>query len=229
MSAADHVQSAPAAGTLVWVDDPAGIDAYALARVVGGEGADVRVQPLAAGAPAYSVRCASCWLANAQGEEAADVTALLHSNEPTLLHNVSERYAAGRIYSRVGRVLLSINPLRPLPGEYAESAMAAYRAEGSGGTTLPPHLFAIGEAAYRSVAAAGVSASIIVSGESGAGKTEASKQLLRYLCVNTTRADPISARTSAYSAYLVLRLALVTFAWDLRLICGRSKYIYVYV
>ena len=37
MSAADHVQSAPAAGTLVWVDGPAGDDAYALARFVGGD------------------------------------------------------------------------------------------------------------------------------------------------------------------------------------------------
>ena len=79
-------------------------------------------------------------------------------------------------------MLISLNPNRPLPHEYGEAQMEAYRRGARGdGVRRRPHLYGVGEAAFLAVTRHGTPASVIVSGESGAGKTEASKHLLRYL------------------------------------------------
>ena len=84
------------------------------------------------------------------------------------------------MYTSAGsRVLISLNPNRPLPSAYDEERMEVHRRGALRG--VRPHLFAVAEAAYRAVVRHGTAASVIVSGESGAGKTEASKHLLRYL------------------------------------------------
>jgi myosin-6 len=69
-----------------------------------------------------------------------------------------------------------------LNGLYSSETIEEYRGKSLG--TMPPHIFAIADKAYRDMKRNNESQSIIVSGESGAGKTECQKCVLRYLCEN---------------------------------------------
>ncbi|KAI6206100.1 Myosin motor domain-containing protein [Aphelenchoides besseyi] len=89
---------------------------------------------------------------------------------------------AKKIYTYVGNILISINPYELLPDLYSAETIREYRGRSLG--LLPPHIFAIADKAYRDMRRTGASQSIVVSGESGAGKTECQKYVLRYLCEN---------------------------------------------
>ncbi|KAI6210984.1 Myosin motor domain-containing protein [Aphelenchoides besseyi] len=107
---------------------------------------------------------------------------LMFLNEGTLLHNCRLRYDRKKIYTYVGNILISINPYELLPDLYSAETIREYRGRSLG--LLPPHIFAIADKAYRDMRRTGASQSIVVSGESGAGKTECQKYVLRYLCEN---------------------------------------------
>ncbi|CAD5209205.1 unnamed protein product [Bursaphelenchus xylophilus] len=116
------------------------------------------------------------------GKDVDDNCALMYLNEGTLLENCKTRYSRKQIYTYVANILISINPYECLPDLYSTNAIAAYRGKSLG--TLPPHVFAIADKAYRDMKRHKESQSIIVSGESGAGKTETQKSILKYLCEN---------------------------------------------
>lgn len=111
-----------------------------------------------------------------------DCCGLMYLNEATLLNNLKLRYASGKIYTYVANILISVNPYEKIDGLYSSEQIKAYRGRSLG--TLPPHIYAIADKAYKEMRRAKTSQSIIVSGESGAGKTETQKAVLRYLCEN---------------------------------------------
>lgn len=76
-----------------------------------------------------------------------------------------------------GSIIVSINPYRAIEGLYTAAAASAYNGKEIG--ALPPHVFALGDAAYRSMLSFRQDQALIISGESGAGKTEATKLLLQ--------------------------------------------------
>ncbi|MBA0671781.1 hypothetical protein Goklo_023993, partial [Gossypium klotzschianum] len=78
-----------------------------------------------------------------------------------------------------GNILIAVNPFQRLPHLYDTHMMEQYKGATFG--ELSPHVFAVGDAAYRAMINEGKSNSILVSGESGAGKTETTKMLMRYL------------------------------------------------
>ena len=108
-----------------------------------------------------------------------DNAALSELSEHSLLANLSARYGADAIYTYTGTVLMALNPYKQLPGLYAADSMDAYRGRALG--VLPPHVYAMAERARRAVVTDGTDQSIVVSGESGAGKTETNKHLMQYL------------------------------------------------
>ncbi|KAI6240417.1 Myosin head [Aphelenchoides fujianensis] len=112
---------------------------------------------------------------------------LMFLNEGTLLHNIRARYEQKKIYTYVGNILVSVNPYEPLPALYAAPNIREYRGRSLG--VLPPHIFAVADKAFRDMRRTGASQSIVVSGESGAGKTECQKHVLRYLCENYADTD----------------------------------------
>ena len=116
-----------------------------------------------------------------------DNCSLLHLSEATLLHNTQLRFQRDEIYTLTGQIVTSLNPCKQLPALYDAAAMAATRAElnpGAGETKRDPtpHIFTVAEAAYSSMVEQKRNQSIVVSGVSGAGKTEANKYVMRYLC-----------------------------------------------
>jgi myosin-5 len=107
-----------------------------------------------------------------------DLTALSYMHEPAVLHNLHRRFDLGAIYTYTGTILIAVNPYAKLPGLYGPDMMAAYCNVPLG--KLSPHVYAIAEDAFRSMLRDERSQSILVSGESGAGKTETTKLLLQY-------------------------------------------------
>ncbi|KAA3486140.1 myosin-17 [Gossypium australe] len=107
------------------------------------------------------------------------MTKLSYLHEPGVLHNLAMRYELNEIYTYTGNILIAINPFQRLPHLYDTHMMEQYKGAGFG--ELSPHVFAVADVAYRAMINEGKSNSILVSGESGAGKTETTKMLMRYL------------------------------------------------
>ncbi|KAK4774724.1 hypothetical protein SAY86_009659 [Trapa natans] len=108
-----------------------------------------------------------------------DMTKLSYLHEPGVLHNLAMRYELNEIYTYTGNILIAVNPFQRLPHLYDTHMMEQYKGASFG--ELSPHVFAVADAAYRAMVNEGKSNSILVSGESGAGKTETTKMLMRYL------------------------------------------------
>ena len=117
-----------------------------------------------------------------------DLITLPHLHEPAILHALSDRFFRGKIYTWTGPVLIAVNPFQRLP-LYTNEILEAYRREGllsaqgmQSGTDLEPHVFAVADRSYRQMMSeARKSQSILISGESGAGKTESTKIVMLYL------------------------------------------------
>ncbi|XP_041007510.1 myosin-17-like isoform X2 [Juglans microcarpa x Juglans regia] len=108
-----------------------------------------------------------------------DMTKLSYLHEPGVLHNLATRYELNEIYTYTGNILIAVNPFQRLPHLYDTHMMEQYKGAAFG--ELSPHVFAVADAAYRAMINEEKSNSILVSGESGAGKTETTKMLMRYL------------------------------------------------
>ncbi|KAL8029121.1 hypothetical protein ABFX02_14G207300 [Erythranthe guttata] len=107
------------------------------------------------------------------------MTKLSYLHEPGVLHNLARRYQLNKIYTYSGGILIAINPFQRLPDLYDAHMMEQYKGAPLG--KLNPHVFAIADVAFRAMRYEGKSNSILVSGESGAGKTETTKMLMQYL------------------------------------------------
>lgn len=135
-----------------------------------------------------------------------DLIALSYLHEPAIMYCLQQRFLLDRIYTSTGPILLAVNPFKNL-GIYSAKTVTLYRDAGAAAKfnsdmvkKLPPHPFQIADNAYRNMVSnallnksllrsnpygeAGLVAqnqSILVSGESGAGKTETTKFIMRYL------------------------------------------------
>jgi myosin protein heavy chain len=107
-----------------------------------------------------------------------DMANLTWLNEASVLHNLTERYHAGLIYTYSGLFCVVINPYKYYP-IYSEKVVDMYR--GKKRIEMPPHVYAITDAAYRSMLHDKEDQSILCTGESGAGKTENTKKVIQYL------------------------------------------------
>ncbi|XP_069384888.1 unconventional myosin-Va isoform X4 [Paralichthys olivaceus] len=107
-----------------------------------------------------------------------DLTALSYLHEPAVLHNLKVRFIDSKlIYTYCGIVLVAINPYETLQ-IYGTDIINAYSGQNMG--DMDPHIFAVAEEAYKQMARDERNQSIIVSGESGAGKTVSAKYAMRY-------------------------------------------------
>ena len=120
-----------------------------------------------------------------------DLIELTHLHEPAVVHCLRTRYDGGEVYTSTGPILLACNPFRTVAGLYSAEMMRRYwqRQGDDGVDRRPPHAFGVADAAFRAMMRAfednrsgGIGdQSILVSGESGAGKTVTTKIVMRYL------------------------------------------------
>uniref|UniRef100_A0A8C5GSP3 Unconventional myosin-Vb-like n=1 Tax=Gouania willdenowi TaxID=441366 RepID=A0A8C5GSP3_GOUWI len=110
-----------------------------------------------------------------------DLTALSFLHEPAVLHNLRVRFLDySSIYTYCGIVLVAINPYEQLP-IYGEEVIDAY--SGQDMNDMEPHIFSVAENAYRTMGREERNQSIIISGESGSGKTVSAKFTMRFFAV----------------------------------------------
>jgi myosin heavy subunit len=114
-----------------------------------------------------------------------DMVKMEEVNDATILHNLKLRFLSDMVYTNIGTILVSVNPFKWIKNLYS-SEVAREHMMTTAGELASPHVFAISGAAFRGMLE-GNDQSIIISGESGAGKTEATKQCLHFFVEITRR------------------------------------------
>jgi len=114
-----------------------------------------------------------------------DMGELGHLNEPAVLHNLKKRYDVDLFHTYSGLFLVVVNPYKRLP-IYTNEIIDIYR--GRPRDKVAPHIFAISDAAYRAMIQTSTNQSMLITGESGAGKTENTKKVIQYLAAIAGRA-----------------------------------------
>ncbi|CAH2291982.1 myosin, heavy chain 7, cardiac muscle, beta [Pelobates cultripes] len=115
-----------------------------------------------------------------------DMAMMTHLNEPAVLFNLKERYAAWMIYTYSGLFCVTVNPYKWLP-VYNPEVVNAYR--GKKRQEAPPHIFSISDNAYQAMLTDRENQSILITGESGAGKTVNTKRVIQYFATIAASGD----------------------------------------
>ncbi|ROT40891.1 hypothetical protein SODALDRAFT_106970 [Sodiomyces alkalinus F11] len=121
-------------------------------------------------------------------EASDDLTNLSHLNEPAVLQAIRLRYLQKEIYTYSGIVLIATNPFAKVDSLYVPGMVQVYA--GRQRATQAPHLFAIAEEAFIDMIRSGKNQTIVVSGESGAGKTVSAKYIMRYFATREAPDNP---------------------------------------
>jgi len=111
-------------------------------------------------------------------EKCTDMSNLTFLNEASVLYNLKSRFQAGLIYTYSGLFCVAINPYKRLP-IYLDEVVQWYR--GKRRPEMPPHIFAIVDNAYQNMLIDHDNQSMLITGESGAGKTENTKKVIQYI------------------------------------------------
>ncbi|KAH8375739.1 hypothetical protein KR093_008372, partial [Drosophila rubida] len=169
-----------AQGDYIWIEPASGreFDVAIGARVISAEGRRIQVRDDDGDevwlAPERRIKAMHA--SSVQGVE--DMISLGDLHEAGILRNLLIRYKENLIYTYTGSILVAVNPYQILP-IYTGDQIKLYKERKIG--ELPPHIFAIGDNAYAHMKRYRQDQCIVISGESGAGKTESTKLILQYL------------------------------------------------
>uniref|UniRef100_A0A8U7P781 Unconventional myosin-VI n=1 Tax=Corvus moneduloides TaxID=1196302 RepID=A0A8U7P781_CORMO len=162
-------------GKPVWAPHPT--DGFQMGMIVDIGPDTLTIEPLNQKGKTFQAAISQVFPAEEDSKkDVEDNCSLMYLNEATLLHNIKVRYSKDRIYTYVANILIAVNPYFDIPKFYSSDTIKKYQGRSLG--TLPPHVFAIADKAFRDMKVLKMSQSIIVSGESGAGKTENTKFVL---------------------------------------------------
>ncbi|XP_039606317.1 myosin IEb [Polypterus senegalus] len=107
-----------------------------------------------------------------------DMVLLSKINDDAIVDNLKKRYMDDYIFTYIGPVLISVNPFKQLP-YFTEREIEIY--QGAAQYENPPHIYALADNMYRNMLIDGENQCVIISGESGAGKTVAAKYIMGYI------------------------------------------------
>ncbi|XP_070596975.1 unconventional myosin-Ib-like [Erythrolamprus reginae] len=119
----------------------------------------------------------------------ADMVLLEPLTEDTLMQNLKKRFEHQEIYTYIGNVVISLNPYKPLP-IYSAEKVEEYR--NCNFFAVQPHIYAIADDAYHSLKNQDKDQCILITGESGAGKTEASKLVMSYVAAVCGKGEEVN-------------------------------------
>jgi len=160
----------------VWVPDGEGGFDEAMIDTVDGDKVNVKV-----GWEPKTFKSAQVMQVNPpKMEKFDDVSNMTYLNEASVLWNLKSRYVAKLIYTYSGLFCVVINPYKRYP-IYTNRVVAMYI--GKRRNEVPPHLFAISEGAYQGMMHCSKDQSMLITGESGAGKTENTKKVITYFAI----------------------------------------------
>uniref|UniRef100_A0A8C5CMG5 Myosin X n=1 Tax=Gadus morhua TaxID=8049 RepID=A0A8C5CMG5_GADMO len=125
-----------------------------------------------------------------QGVE--DMATLDDLHDGAIMHNLHLRYQHRKIYTYIGSILAAVNPYQPVPELYGPDAVERYSRQHLG--AMEPHIYAVANECYRALWRRGHSQCVLISGESGAGKTESTKLILRFLSAMSQTSLEASSR-----------------------------------
>uniref|UniRef100_A0A8C3EY11 Myosin-7B n=1 Tax=Corvus moneduloides TaxID=1196302 RepID=A0A8C3EY11_CORMO len=128
-----------------------------------------------------------------------DVAMLTHLHEPAVLYNLKDRYRSWMIYTYSGLFCVTVNPYKWLP-VYNPEVVLAYR--GKKRQEAPPHIFSISDNAYQFMLTDRENQSILITGESGAGKTVNTKCVIQYYATIAASGDPATKKESRMKGML---------------------------
>ncbi|XP_003466776.4 unconventional myosin-X isoform X3 [Cavia porcellus] len=128
----------------------------------------------------------------AQEEGVDNMAALTELHAGSIMYNLFQRYKRNQIYTYIGSILASVNPYQPIAGLYEGAAVERYRRCHLG--ELPPHIFAVANECYRCLWKRQDNQCVLISGESGAGKTESTKLILKFLSAISQQALELSLK-----------------------------------
>ena len=132
------------------------------------------------------VELKSLFLLNKGSQEGFDdMVNMDNLNEAELLYNIQKRFEKNNIFTYVGPTLLAVNPFKLISDLFSEESLIKYQKKSSEpGFDLPtckPHIFAIAAKSYKQITETKKKQAIVISGESGAGKTEEAKFAMKFL------------------------------------------------
>jgi myosin-5 len=158
------------------------------------------------------------WAENIEGTlPPDDLISLTHLHEPSVVYCLKKRYDQDIIYTATGPILIALNPFKDIPKLYDDDTMGSYWKKGEkvdDSLELPPHVYGTADRAFRSMMRALYMShdaedesilsvlknqSILVSGESGAGKTVSTKHIMKYLATLSQRKAEHTKRRRAPS------------------------------
>jgi myosin heavy chain 6/7 len=178
-------QAATFDGKMVWVPK-AGVEGYAGVSVISATDEDVVVKH-ADGVTEETVKKSVCEQMNPpKYEKCPDMANLTYLNEGSILYNLRARFMQALIYTYSGLFCIAINPFRRLP-IYNDTCIKMFR--GKRKVEMPPHVFAIVDNAYQNMLQEHDNQSMLITGESGAGKTENTKKVIMYIA--KVAGDPV--------------------------------------
>lgn len=123
-----------------------------------------------------------------------DLTEAVDISEASILWNMRKKYDENKIYSSIGPILIALNPYCYIDALYNDNALQSYI--NSFGSQLPPHIWTIAKSAFEQLKLKCHRQAIVISGESGAGKTETTKKCLQYLSAVSMAHDAASTHPS---------------------------------
>ncbi|KAG8442508.1 hypothetical protein GDO86_011342 [Hymenochirus boettgeri] len=126
-----------------------------------------------------------------------DMAALSDLHEGSIMYNLCLRYQQNKIYTYIGSILASVNPYKMIAGLYDQNNMELYSRHHLG--EIPPHIFAVANECYRCLWKRHDNQCVLISGESGAGKTESTKLILKFLSAVSQHSLEISSKEKTAS------------------------------
>ena len=184
-SSSDSVSSEPtnlAKGTLIWFRDEAQV--WKSGSIISASQNDYIVETRSGEETVTLQKSHEIYLRNKDQFSSEglvvldDLTQLTHLNEPAVLHSLQIRFDIDKIYTFTGPILIAVNPFKRIPDLYDDATLESFI---SLKPNSVPHVFATANAAFRGLCDRQKCQTVLISGESGAGKTESTKYVMKFL------------------------------------------------